>query len=143
MGKFKEFLLNEEVGLGNLGKTIEKFFTSPDIDSKITGAFVNSNWNNTFQNHKRGETNIQNLQIPTDVVIPQIEKSGRIVSIDRKQNPIMVKLSDGTKCLFTNREFKSISGDPEVGKLMTVSFQRNPQDSTNDYSKIEKVIISY
>lgn len=143
MGKFKEFLLNEEIGLGNLGKSIEKFYTDSELQNKINGAFVSSYWNDSFQNHRRSETMDQNLKIPTDLTIPCIEKSGRIISIDKKQNPIMIKLSDGTQCLFTNREFRNITGNPTVGKLMTVRFQRSPQDITHNYSKIEKVIVNY
>lgn len=141
MGKFKEFLLNEEIGLGNLGNKIDKFYSDPDLQNKINGAFVSSYWNNTNYTPWRGEGSLQNVKIPVDLVIPQVERSGRIAHINKKQNPIVVELSDGTKCFFTQRQFKGIEGNPEIGKVMTVRIQRNPQDTSNNFSKIEKITI--
>lgn len=142
MAKFKQFLLNEEIGLANLGVRVEKFYTDPSVESKINGAFVTSHWNNTNHTPWKGEGSLQNVKIPIDLTIPHIEKTGRILSINKKQNPILIKLSDGTACLFTNKEFRSIQGEPNIGKIMTVRFQRSPQDISSNFSKIEKVVVT-
>ena len=140
MPKFKEFLIKEEFGLGNLGNKLEKFYNDPDLGNRIAGAFVTSQWNNTSTTPWRGEGSLQNVHIPVDFVIPKIVKTGIIECIKNKQNPIYIRLSDGTECNFI--DFKNVQGTPALGKVMTVVFQRNPQDLTNNFSKIQKAIVA-
>jgi hypothetical protein len=74
--------------------------------------------------------------------MPSVQRTGRIVGFLEKNNPVYIKLSDGTECSFTNQEMKNIEGKPALGKTMTVIFQRHPDDFTRQYSKIEKAIVT-
>lgn len=72
-----------------------------------------------------------------DFDIPSVEKTSIIAFVERNKNPILVCLQDGTKLNFTWNEFKRIKGcEPEKGKQMVVVFQRHPNTSSNDMSKI-------
>jgi hypothetical protein len=142
MGKFKEFLINEEVGLADLGPNIEKLFNSQEFGNQVQGAFVSSQWNNTYTNTPwKGNDSLNNVKEPVDLQIPSISRTGKIVGFLEKNNPVYIKLSDGTECSFTNQEMKNIEGKPAIGKTMTVIFQRHPDDFTRQYSKIEKAIV--
>lgn len=131
MGKFKDFLLTEEVGLGNLGYRLTHAFYSNELENKIKGAFPDNfvNGNTPLSGGKKLE-------------IPSIERSGKITHLMKKKNPIYVRLSDGTECHFSYDEFRRIQGDPAIGKTMTVIFQRHPDDTSGHASKIDKVIVT-
>lgn len=142
MGKFKNFLINEEVGLADLGPNIEKLFNSQLFGNQIQGAFVSSQWNNSYTNTPwKGNDSLNNVKEPVDMKIPSTERTGKIISLTEKSNPIFIRLSDGTECMFTLQEFKKIQGKPSIGKTMTVIFQRHPDDFTKQLSKIEKAIV--
>lgn len=142
MAKFKNFLINEETGLANLGANIDKLFQSQSFGNQIKGAFVSSQWNNSYTNTPwKGNDSIKNTKEPVDLIIPSVEREGKIISLTEKSNPIYIKLSDGTECSFTYQEFKRIEGNPGIGKTMRVIFQRHPNDFTNNISKIEKAIV--
>jgi hypothetical protein len=142
MAKFKEFIINEEMGLADLGTKVEKLFNSQQFGNQINGAFVSSQWNNTSHTPWKGEGSLQNVHMPVDFVVPSVERTGRITALMLNKNPIYVKLSDGTECNFTYDEYKKIEGSPNIGKNMTVIFQRHPEDFTKQYSKIEKAIVT-
>lgn len=136
MGKFKEFLITEDIGLADLGPRIDRFYHSDYIDAKINGAFA------TSSNGTNSSTVGQAMDLPTtDISIPSIERTGRITNIIAKRNPIYIRLSDGTEAHFSYDEYRKIDGKPELGKTMTIIFQRHPEDKTQQASKIDKVIV--
>lgn len=141
MGKFKEFLINEEVGLADLGTRIDKLFNSPDLEARLNGAFVNSNPRGDGASPHLGFMGSPTDATQTDLTVPTIERTGRIVALMGKKNPIFVKLSDGTEAHFGYDEYKRIQGEPAIGKVMTIMFQRHPNDWTQTASKIDKAIV--
>jgi hypothetical protein len=58
-----------------------------------------------------------------------------------KRNPIYVRLSDGTEANFTYEEWKRIKGEPALGKVMHITFQRHPEDKSAQHSKIDHVTV--
>lgn len=142
MGKFRDFLITEEVGLGNLGAKITQLFHSQNFNNQIGGAFASTDVTGTEQSATMGYSG-HPLYLPsTDLTIPQVTRSGRITNLMLKKNPIFVKLSDGTEASFTYDEYKKIQGVPEVGKTMTIVFQRHPEDTSQMHSKIDKAIVT-
>jgi hypothetical protein len=136
MGKFKEFLITEDIGLGDLGPRIHNFYHSDYLDAKVNGAFASSN------NATESPTLGQSMNLPTtDITIPSVERTGRITSLITKRNPIYIRLSDGTEAHFSYDEYRRIDGKPEIGKTMTVIFQRHPEDRMQQASKIDKAIV--
>jgi len=141
MGKFKEFMENHNIGLGDLGRRISQLYHSNEFGNQLNGAITSSDITGTEQSWT-GSYSGHPLYLPsTDMTLPAVEKTGRIVMLMAKRNPIYVRLSDGTEANFTWDEYKRIEGDPAVGKTMTVIFQRHPEDSTKMYSKIDKAIV--
>lgn len=139
MGKFKNYLITEELGLGDIGKKIDSFYHNQWLKNQISNLF---------------STPIPEPTLPLDtqanagtelgdrvVSIPSVEKTGRITNLFLKKNPIYIRLSDGTEAYFSYDEYKKIQGTPEVGKNMTIIFQRHPQDYTKQTSKIDKAIV--
>ncbi len=140
MGKFKEFIINEQEGFGQLGTNIDKLFKNQWLDTAINGAFLTSDVNGTDQSppfNYSGSYPDKGI----DLTIPSVQKSGRITTLMTKRNPIYIRLSDGTEANFTYDEYKRIEGSPALGKTMTIIFQRHPEDCTDQHSKIDKVIV--
>lgn len=142
MGKFKDFILNEEVGLADLGARIDKLFNSQKFGNQIGGAFVSTDFSGTEQSSTAGFSGHTQHIPSTDLTIPSATRSGRITSLMLKKNPIYIRLSDGTEANFTYDEYKRIDGQPALGKTMTIIFQRHPEDMGRMYSKIEKAIVT-
>jgi hypothetical protein len=141
MGKFKEFLLREEIGLGELGPRIYQTFNDPGLGNQIAGAFASSDVTGSEQSPTLGLSG-HSLHLPsTDLTIPSVEKTGRITILMTNKNPIYVRLSDGTEAHFTYDEYRKIEGEPALGKNMTIIFQRHPEDVTKQTSKIDKCIV--
>lgn len=141
MGKFKEYILREQIGLGNLGPKISNLANSDRLGGQIAGAFNSTDFTGTEQSPTHGYAG-HPLHLPsTDLTIPQTVKSGRITTLFKTKNPIYVRLSDGTEAYFTYDEYRKIKEEPKVGKLMTIIFQKSPKDQTNMQSKIDKVIV--
>lgn len=131
MGKFREFVLTEDIGLADLGPRLHNFYNSPWLDAKIGAALVPGNTS-------RGD----GIDIPsTNLTIPSNERTGRIEVLMLKRNPIYVRLSDGTETYFSHDEYNRIEGTPELHKTMTVIFQRHPNDASKSNSKIDKAIV--
>ena len=139
MGKFKDFILNEEIGLGNLGSRIDSLFHSHQFGNQIDGAFASTDVTGSAQSPNTS----QSLYLPaTDLTIPSVTKQGRITILQTKRNPIYVRLSDGTEAHFTYDEFQRIQGTPDIGKTMTLIFQRHPEDRMREYSKVDSAIVT-
>lgn len=141
MGKFKEFLITEEMGLGDLGKRIDSFYNNRWLGNQINGAFVTRDVPNAAEQSPVHGTGLDSIRLPNELTIPSFERTGRITTLFLKKNPIYVRLSDGTEAHFTYDEYKRIQGTPELGKTMTIIFQRHPNDWSQNASKIDKVIV--
>ena len=138
MGKFKQYILNEDIGLGELGARIDNLFHSHEFGNQIQGAYVSTS--GAIEGSQSGYSG--SMRMPsTDLTIPSAERQGRITVLELKRNPIYVRLSDGTEAHFTYDEYKRINGKPELGKVMKISFQRHPDDQMRQYSKIENAIV--
>lgn len=141
MGKFREHLLREDIGLGDLGPRIDRFVHSQWLDTKIGGAMVSPEVSGSGQTPNLGYAG-QSINLPSvDMTIPSSEKTGRITTLLLKRNPIYVRLSDGTEAHFTYDEYRRIEGEPQLGKTMTIIFQRHPEDRSSNASKIDKAIV--
>jgi hypothetical protein len=141
MGKFKEFLLTEEIGLADLGPRIDHLMNSQWFGNQIAGALVSSDVSGSEQSPTLGYAG-HSLHLPsTDLTIPSVTKEGRITTLLLKKNPIYVRLSDGTEAHFSYDEYRKIDGEPALGKVMTITFQRHPDDTGRAYSKIDKAIV--
>ena len=142
MGKFRDFLLTEQIGLGDLGNRIDTLFNSQKFANQIDGAFASTDVTGTEQSPTLGYAG-HSLHLPsTDLTIPSVTKSGRIMVLQTKRNPIFVKLSDGTEANFTYDEYRKIVGEPKLGSTMTITFQRHPEDRMRAYSKIDQVEVT-
>lgn len=143
MGKFKDFL-TESYGLGDIGPRISRFVDDPRLGQKLGGALLSAGW--TGSGSESGPTSDRTPYDPhlygTDLTVPSVRAQGRILSVSYKQNPIHVSLSGGTELDFGYDEFSRIDGKPEVGKVMTVVFQRHPSDRSGNTSKIEKAVVT-
>lgn len=135
MGKFKEFLINEEIGLGELGQKVDGLMNSKQFGNQLGGAFTSTAVTGS------GPT-MGNLNLPSaDLTVPSTERTGRITTLLLKKNPIYVRLSDGTEVNFTYQEYRRIEGKPELGKTMTIIFQRHPENQSSGFSKVDKAIV--
>jgi hypothetical protein len=142
MGKFKDYLISEGVGLGDIGPKIDQMFNSPWLGNAINGAMVSPTWSNSDSGPQLGYAGYDNAKTETDLTIPSVQRQGRITTLLLTKNPIYVRLSDGTEAHFTYDEWRKIDGEPELGKTMTIIFQRHPQDWSSQHSKIDKVIVT-
>lgn len=139
MGKFREFLLNEEIGLGDLGTRIDNLMNNQWLGNQIAGAFVSSDFSGTEQ--PEGSVGHPLYMPSTDLTIPSVTKEGRITTLLLKKNPIYVRLSDGTEAYFSYDEWRRVQGQPALGKVMTITFQRHPEDTAKMCSKIDQAIV--
>lgn len=101
-----------------------------------TGSFLGTDWT--------GSEAPENLEgkgfhLPGLDLVPTVTRSSKIAFIERNKNPIFIMLQDGTRLHFTWDEFNRIQDQPEVGKTMTVVFQRWPGDTTDEQAQIAKV----
>jgi hypothetical protein len=138
MGKFREFLINEDVGLGQLGPRIDQLVNGPGLGTQIGGALASSEW----LGGSTDPTASDPQRTGTDLTIPSVCKQGRITTLQLKKNPIYVRLSDGTEAHFSFDEYRRIKGSPEIGKVMTIIFQRHPRDASQQHSKIESATVT-
>lgn len=141
MGKFKEFLMTEEIGLADLGPRIDQLINSQQFSNQIAGALVSSDFTGSEQSPTLGYVGHSTHLPSTDLTIPSVTREGRITTLLLKKNPIYVRLSDGTEASFSYDEYKRIEGQPALGKVMTIMFQRHPDDFGRAFSKIDKAIV--
>lgn len=141
MGRFKEFLLTEEIGLADLGPRVDQLMNSQWFGNQIAGALVSTDFTGTEQSPTLGYVGHSTHLPSTDLTIPSVTREGRITTLLLKKNPIYVRLSDGTEAHFSYDEYRRIQGYPELGKVMTITFQRHPEDVSRSYAKIDKAIV--
>lgn len=127
MAKFKQFLITEDIGFADLGPRLDRLYNSSYLDSKIGGALTSSN----------NGSNMPDIELE----IPSTVRSGRITNLMLRKNPIYIRLSDGTEAYFSYDEYRKIEGDPQLGKTMTITFQRHPNNMSQQASKIDKAIV--
>lgn len=134
--------MRETAGLGDLGAKMDGVFLNNRAFQLLGGAYVSSDVSGSEQSPTLGYPG-HSLHLPsTDLTIPHVLRQGRILVLLKKRNPIYVKLSDGSELNFTYDEYRRIDGTPELGKTMTVTFQRHADDLTKSYSKIERCIVN-
>lgn len=102
-----------------------------------TSAIVSSTWTGS---ETKPEPFLPHLP-STDLILPQVVRSSFIISIEKNKNPIIIRCKDGTKLYLSLDEFNRINKIPEIGKRITVIFQRLPGDSSDVPSKIDKIEI--
>lgn len=102
-----------------------------------TAAFLPSDWTGS-------ETYDLNLPFLSsiDVEIPSVTKTSVITSVIKNKNPIIIELRDGTRLYLDIDQYRRINKTPEVGQTMTVVFQRNKNDFSDNTSKIIKIQIN-
>jgi hypothetical protein len=101
-----------------------------------TGALLPSDWTGS----ETPDINLPFLS-STDLSIPEVSRSSTISNIIKNKNPILIELKDGTKLYLTLEQYKRINKVPEVGKRLTVVFQRNSSDQSEQPSKVIKIEI--
>jgi hypothetical protein len=142
MGKFKEFLITEEIGLADLGTRIDDLYHSQEFGNQLAGAIASTDVTGSEQSPTMGYSG-HSLHLPSvDLTVPSMVRSGRITTLMLKKNPIYIRLSDGTEAHFTYDEYRKIEGQPALGKTMSITFQRHPEDRTKMHSKIDKAIVT-
>lgn len=131
---FKEFILREENTVGYHNDGPGSSF-APSGGSYLGSDFTGSEQSTTMglQGHP--------VHLPSlDMEIPLITRTGRVKFIERNRNPIFILLSDGTKLYLSWDQFKRIHGpEPEVGKMLSVTFQRHPKATQDENSQISSL----
>lgn len=120
------------------------------LENKIQNAF-SQNTVGTHNDHATaiflppswtGAEDLSKYGIPDiSLGIPTVVKKSKIRSVELNKNPITVSLMDGTKLHLTLDEFNRIEKTKklEVGKELSVTFQRNPEYHGNEPSKIIEI----
>lgn len=98
--------------------------------------FLPSNWTGS-----ETAPNILPFLPSTDLEIPNLVKNSIISNIVLNKNPILIELKDGTKLYLNLDQYNRISKKPEVGKQVSVTFQRSSTDFSSIPSKIVKIDI--
>jgi hypothetical protein len=110
MGKFKDYLFKEEVGLADLGTRIDGVLNSHWFGNAVNGALVSTGWSGS--DGSQDSFNGYRLKAPeSDLTVPSVQKQGRITTMLLKKNPIYVRLSDGTEAHFSYDEWQRIQGN--------------------------------
>jgi len=103
-------------------------------------AVLPSAW--TGSNSSYGDSVFSSKAPSLDFGLPSVTKTGKIQHLSRNTNPIEIVLEDGTRLFLTVDQFRRIKGNPAVGRVMTVVFERSPLDNGNVPSKINAIQIS-
>jgi hypothetical protein len=107
-----------------------------------TGAYLSSDQTGSEMSNTMGLDGRPNHLPSSDLSLPSINRSGRVVFIDKKKNPISIHLSDGTRLYLTYAEYKRIKGaEPEMGRTMSVTFQRAGNDNTPYASQVQSITV--
>lgn len=71
-----------------------------------------------------------------DLMLPAINKVGKIAMLIKDKNPILLQMDDDTQLYFTHDQFRRITGTPEIGRTISVVFQRDYTDRSKRPSQI-------
>jgi hypothetical protein len=132
---FKQYMEQNTVGYHNDGpgsgfrQSGGSYLTSDQTGSET--------WGNTFGH----PLTLPSYDFALPSVVPTIKKSGKIKFIQDKENPIIIMLDNGTRLYLTVDEYRRIKGKPEIGKDMTVVFQRHQNDRTNNPSQVQSITV--
>lgn len=142
---FKTFILKEDIGLGDIGKSMERIFANRQYNQQ-SGAYLSTDYSHPSPEGYRGDQDWMTKLPQNTLSIPSVEKTGKISILLTKKNPIFIQLSNNGKkvaeVFFTYDEFKRIHGSkPEIGKTMTIVFQRNKNDNSDNLSKINYAVV--
>jgi hypothetical protein len=103
-----------------------------------TSSFLQSSWT--------GSESAPDLRLPflpsLDLEIPQVTRSSIVSNIILNKNPIIIELQDGTRLFLSLDEYNRIQNKPAIGKNITVVFQRNETDKSENSSKIIKIEVN-
>jgi len=98
-----------------------------------TGAYLPSTWIGSENQGRLSQSITNNV-----FVIPNTTKTTKIRSVEVNKNPIVVSLMDGTKLYLTIDQFNRVQSNKklEAGGEISVTFQRRPEDTSDQPSKI-------
>lgn len=139
---FKEFLLREaQIGLGNLAGSMDRVFGKHFSD--MGHSYVSyTDFTQPPPEGYIGDPTWMTKAPAGDVTIPSVERTGRIIELRKNDNPIYIRMSDGTETTMTVDQFKRIEGEePAIGKVMTVVLQRHPSDQSVTRSQVQRAIV--
>jgi hypothetical protein len=74
-----------------------------------------------------------------DIGLPTTSKTSKICILKDKQNPILMALEDGTRLYLPYDSFKRITGEPELGRMVTIVMQRRIDDNSATPSQIQSI----
>lgn len=98
-----------------------------------TSKFLPSTWTGTedLGDYPRGAPGV-------DLEVPSVTRRSRIRSVENKKDPIEVRLMDGTAIYLSLDEFNRVNSRTklEVGREISVTFQRREGDGSPDPSKV-------
>lgn len=142
MIKFKEYIEKRMQEQNTVGKHNDGATTNN------AGAYLGSDWTGSEQSPTMGylghPVHLPSLDLVVNMPslgLPTVKRSSKIILIQKNKNPISVFLSDGTKIFLTLDEFNRINGKkPEVGKNITVTFQRHNKNNSEENSKIQNIM---
>ena len=120
----------------------KKWLKLMEYVSTVGGVFLPSTWSGSEAPDTLGLSGHPPHLPSLDFGLPALTRSGRIDLLIKERNPIYVQLSDGSKLFFTIDEFRRIKGFPEIGRTMTVVFQRTENDNSDIPSKIDSCTVS-
>ena len=60
--------------------------------------------------------------------LPEVTRTGKVIFIDHKQDPIPIRLNDGTSAFLRHDDLRRMSRLPQTGDTMTFVFLRHPND---------------
>lgn len=135
--EFREFFkLHEDLSWKPLGMVIP---TPPfgAVPSQWSGS---DNWDQPLKSGGFQNTNWMDPQF--DLMLPSVTKSSQIIQIKNLNNvkkPVLIHLADGTKLYIPYHTFKKIKVEPEVGKKLSVVFQRRADDNSIYPSDIKTI----
>lgn len=136
MLNFKEFLQKLEEQ-----NTVGKHNDGPGA-AYLSAAYTGGT---TWQNPASLTTSSHNVRLPEspglEAILPSVTRTSQIKLLERNKNPIFMLLADGTKLYLSWDEFRRVKGQtPEVGKSLTVVFQRRDDDRSGTPSKINSIL---
>lgn len=152
MFNFREYIEKiEESGMGNTPGVHNdgpgSGFSSGGglaIVPTVDGSSLPSHWQDTefIQNQTAFldgivRKSLDNLNINKGT-LPLVRRNTRVMYIKKEDNPIYVRLADGTNLYFTREEWQR-AGKPDVGKRVMVVLQRRPDDNSSQLSQIHHI----
>jgi hypothetical protein len=142
MIKFRQYIKKRMQEQNTVGKH------NDGATSSNVGSYIGSDWSGSEQSSTMGylghPVHLPSLDlvanIPNLLGLPVVKRSSKIILIKKNENPISLHLADGTKIHMTFDEFNRIKGlPPEVGRNVTVIFQKSKKDKSKELSKIQDI----